>query len=162
MEKKAVRAMTRISTTGKCSKKGFTFLELAVVLFIISLFFTLAVPAFRRNYAQTDALKVASVLRELNDSSVAMKKNFDITFDLDAGKISWTGPEGKKSIDVKGLIRVDMPSRGAVREGSLKVLFGPMGAPENLDVYMKGKELVWRVSLNEMSGRVKVSTIAKK
>ncbi|MDA8089891.1 MAG: prepilin-type N-terminal cleavage/methylation domain-containing protein [Nitrospiraceae bacterium] len=153
--------MTRISTTGKCSK-GFTFLELVVVLFIISLFFTLAVPAFRRNYAQTDALKVASVLRELNDSSVAMKKNFDITFDMDAGKISWTGPEGKKSMDVKGLTQVAIPSRGAVKEGSLKVLFGPMGAPENIDVYMKGKGALWRVSLNELSGRVKVSSIEKK
>ncbi len=157
MEKKAARAMTRISTTGKCSK-GFTFLELVVVLFIISLFFTLAVPAFRRTYTRTDALKVASVLRELNDSSVAMKKNFDITFDLDSKKISWDGPEGKRSMDVKGLTRVVMPSRGSVTEGSLKVFFGPMGAPENIDVYMKGKGALWKVSLNELSGRVKVSS----
>lgn len=152
--------MTQMSTTGKCSK-GFTFLELVVVLFIISLFFTLAVPSFRRNYAQTDALQIASVLRELNDSSIATKKGYDITFDLDAGKISWNGPEGKRSMEVKGLTRVAVPSRGGVTDGTLKVLFGPTGAPENIDVYLQEKGDIWMVSLNELSGRVKVSGAGK-
>ncbi|MDA8091707.1 MAG: type II secretion system protein [Nitrospiraceae bacterium] len=153
--------MTRISTTGICSK-GFTFLELVVVLFIISLFFTLAVPSFRRNYAQTDALKLASVLRELNDSSIAMKQRYDITFDLDKGTISWNGPEGKRSMDVKGLTKVEIPSRGALTDGSLQVFFGPTGAPENIDAYVEGKGgNIWKVSLNELSGRVKISNVEK-
>ncbi|MDA8085926.1 MAG: hypothetical protein M0Z75_04430, partial [Nitrospiraceae bacterium] len=132
------------------------------VIFIISLFFTLAVPAFRRNYAHPDAMKMASLLSELNDSSIAMKKNFNITFNMDTGDVSWTGPDGKRSAHFKGLTEVDTPSRGAVREGTLTVFFGVQGAPEDMDVYMEGGTRTYRVSLNELSGRVKVSSVEKK
>lgn len=149
--------MPRTSPTGTCVR-GFTLLELVVVLFIISIFFTLAVPVMRRNSAHPDAMKMASLLRELNDSSIAMKKNFDIIFDLDNGAVSWTGPEGKRSASFKGLKEVDTPSRGAVKEGTLKVFFDAGGAPEDINVYMEGNagKNIYEVSLNELSGRVMV------
>ncbi|MDA8168517.1 MAG: prepilin-type N-terminal cleavage/methylation domain-containing protein [Nitrospiraceae bacterium] len=147
--------MTRTSRTGKCSKKqGFTLLELAVVIFIISLFFTLAVPAFRNRTSDSDALKVASVLRELNESSIARKADYDITFDMDRRLADWNGPEGPRSMELKGLTAVDMPSRGMVKEGTLKILFDAMGAPEDITVYLSGEKNGYKVSLVQLSGRV--------
>ena len=153
--------MTRTSIAGKCSR-GLTLLELVVVLFIISLFFTLAVPAFRLHHVRPGALKMASLLRELNDSSIAMKKNFKITFNLDTGLVSWTGPEGKESAKFKDLKTVRTPSRGEVRDGTLMVLFGPEGAPENIDVTMENRARTYEVRLNALSGRVRIKSIENK
>ncbi|MDA8326152.1 MAG: prepilin-type N-terminal cleavage/methylation domain-containing protein [Nitrospiraceae bacterium] len=153
--------MPRTSTTGRCNR-GFTLLELVVVILIISLVFTLAVPAFRHNSAHPEALRMASLLRELNDSSIAMKKKFDITFDLDTAVVSWTGPDGKRSAHFKELKDVQTPSRGTVREGTLKVIFDAQGAPEDINVYMESGAGTYKVSLNELSGRVRVSSVEKK
>ncbi|MDA8388179.1 MAG: prepilin-type N-terminal cleavage/methylation domain-containing protein [Nitrospiraceae bacterium] len=153
--------MTRTSTTGTCSR-GLTLLELVVVLFIISLFFTLAVPVFRRHHARPDALKMASLLRELNDSSIAMKKNFDITFNLDTGFVSWTGPEGRESATFKDLTMVQTPSKGAVKDGTLTVIFGSEGAPEDIDVYLEDPAKTYEVRLNALSGRVRIKGLEKK
>ena len=155
--------MTRTSIAGICSSRGLTLLELVVVLFIISLFFALAVPNFlSRHDAKPEVLKMASLLRVLNDSSVAMKKNFNITFDLDTGLVSWTGPEGKRSEKFKDLTGVRTPSRGEVKDGTLQVFFGPTGAQENIEVSMEGGAKSWQVRLNALSGRVRVKANEKK
>ena len=158
--------MTRTSIAGTCSikgpGKGLTLLELVVVLFIISLFVAVAVPVFRSHHNQPDALKMASLLRELNDSSIAMKKSFNITFNLDTGLVSWTGPDGKRSARFKGLIEVRTPSRGKVKDGTLQVFFGPEGAPENIDALIEGRTGDYQVRLNALSGRVRIKDIAKK
>jgi prepilin-type N-terminal cleavage/methylation domain-containing protein len=152
--------MTRTSRAGslsKASKWGFTLLELLAVLFIISIFFTLAVPKIRGGKGvDSRAMRLASVLRELNDSAMARKEAYDITFELDKQMAHWKGPEGKKELDLSGLDYVSVPSRGKVREGSLQIFFGPEGASEDITARLLSKDAAYTVYLNEMSGRVRV------
>lgn len=146
-------------TSGAGSRiSGFTLLELIAVIFIVSLIFSLALPSFRENRASdSDALKTASVLRELNDSSIARKESYHISFDLDGRLVSWLGPEGKRSMRLETLSAVELPSRGMVREGSLTVLFDTLGAPEDIAVYLnKAEGHRQKVLLQHLSGRVKI------
>jgi len=153
-------AMTGTSRAGSLSRsdRGFTLLELLAVVFIISLFFTLAVPRIRETRsADSRAKRLASVLRELNDSAMARKEAYDITFDLDGQSVRWNGPEGKKDMELEGLDYAALPSTGEVREGTLQVFFGPEGAPEDITARILDDESVYIVHLSEMSGRVSVS-----
>jgi Tfp pilus assembly protein FimT len=138
--------------------KGFTFMELAAVLFVITLFFTLAIPVVReRGGAATEALKTASVLRGLSESAIARKKSYSITFDMDTKSARWEGPEGKKRMELKGLGSVTMPSTGEVRQGALTVFFDPAGPKEDLTVRISGgKGKSFRVVMSGLGGRVKV------
>ena len=149
--------MTKTSPAGTCTKKGFTLLELAVVLFIISLVMMLAMPRLgRRESASGEALEVASLLRELNDSALARKKSYWVKFDLDGREMKWAGPEGERSMPLKDLSSLTLPSKGNIKDGSLTFFFDPGGALEDLRVSLRGENDAYQVYLNEMSGRVKV------
>lgn len=157
-----------ISPTGTCSSRGrgsegnsgFTLLELVLVVFIIALFAALALPSFSNlgtGGLKNDAKKLASLLRYLNDSSIYTKKNFQLVFDFSEKKISWTGPEGEKSRDLGGVTAVALSSKGVVREGQLLVPFGPLGLGENIEITVRKGADETRVSMNSLSGRVKIT-----
>ncbi|MDA8155251.1 MAG: prepilin-type N-terminal cleavage/methylation domain-containing protein [Actinomycetota bacterium] len=152
------KVMTSPSRAGtSASTDGFTFLELAVVLFIISLMLALVYPALRSRSSDSVPLRIASVLKQINEASQARKQNYSITFDMDNHTINWDGPDGKKTMDAPGLQSVTIPSRGEVNQGTLQVLFDYSGAPEDITVLLDehgGK--AYKVKLNEMSGRVHI------
>lgn len=150
--------MTRTSRAGNSSSSGFTLLELLAVLFIISIFFTLALPRIRHmNTTRSDALKVAAILRDLNDSAIARKENYDITFDLEGKVLKWLGPDGKKEFSLNNLVSVTLPSRGELKEGSLQIFFGPDGAMEDISVLLADTDSSYRITFREMSGKVEVN-----
>jgi len=152
--------MTRILRAGSSGSRasGFTLLELIAVIFIVSLFFTLALPKIRDiKSADARAMRLASVLREINDSALARKELYDITFDMEEQAVRWKGPEGKKEMALEGLEYVSVPSRGEVREGTLQIFFGPEGAPEDITARILLEDAAYTVTLSEMSGRVRVN-----
>lgn len=106
----------------------------------------------------SDAKKIASILRYLNDTSISSKKSSHIGFDLGAGGISWRSPEGDRSEIFRSLSAVKLPSKGAVREGQVIVFFGPLGAEEDIAVFLRDDKTEVRVVLSRVSGRVKIIT----
>ncbi len=155
--------MTRTSTTGRSSssRQGFTFIELIAVLFIISLLMATVLPTIRsKRTPGAEAMKVASLLREMNDSAIARKAKYQVTFDLGAKRIDWDGPDGKGGMALKGLQSVTLPSRGEVKDGTLTVFFDPSGAPEDITVFLSdGGKSGYDVILEEISGRVRVEEV---
>src|SRR5208282_1143636 len=82
------------------NKEGFTLLELFAVVFIISLLTAVVLPSLyglSDNKLKSDARKMASLLRYLNDSSISSKKTLSLKFDLQEGSILWQGPDGEKT-----------------------------------------------------------------
>jgi len=138
---------------------GFTLLELLAVIFIISLFFALAVPSFTglgTDGVKSDAKRIASILRYLNDNSISTKEVFEMKFRFSDKLVIYQGPEGEKTEKIEELRGVELPSHGMVREGEAVVFFGPAGASEALSVYLgEGKDAL-TVELNPLSGRVKI------
>jgi general secretion pathway protein H len=139
---------------------GFTLIELVVVLFIISLTAALVFPSFynlgERRIA-SDANKIASLLRYLNDTSIYTKETYSLKFDLRDHEISWNGPEGEKQENIKSLSSLYLPSKGQIQEGEVTIFFGPFGAAENIQVRLKDNEKDMTVTFSPISGRAKIS-----
>ncbi|HXW68130.1 MAG TPA: prepilin-type N-terminal cleavage/methylation domain-containing protein [Dissulfurispiraceae bacterium] len=140
-------------------QKGFTLLELLLVLCLASLLAAIVFPSLygaEGTLLKSDAKRIASVLRYLNDSSIAIKDSFSLTFDFSKKTISWQGPDVEKTEELKSLSSVELPSKGNVGEGQLVVSFGPLGAQESLVVHLTRPGETMMVAFNQLSGRVAI------
>ena len=143
---------------------GFTLLELMVVIFIISVVLALALPTFTgmgENKLLSDAKRIASILRYLNDSALSTKESLTLKVDFKDKVIAYNGPEGEKSERFDSLSGVELQSRGMVTEGELIVFFSPLGAQENITMHLGDEGSRISVALNSMNGRVKIIQNAK-
>ena len=142
-------------------QRGFTLLELIVVIFVIALLAGIVFPSFRglsERQLSSDARRTASLLQYLSDSAMASKETYSVDFDLQKSSISWKGPEGDKTESLKTLAGVDLQSKGMTREGLVTVFFGPAGIMEYIEVLLKDDEKEMKVTFNPISGRAKILT----
>lgn len=165
----------QISKTGICSKKvpsskfrvpsknqpemGFTLLELIVVMFIVSLVMALVLPSFSgfgENKLKSEAREMASILRHMNDSAESRKETFLMRFDLDEGTVYWKGPDGEKTRRFDDITGVTTQSTGRVSKGEIILFFEPLGIRENLSVHMSKGDKEMAITLNHLSGKVKI------
>jgi prepilin-type N-terminal cleavage/methylation domain-containing protein len=140
-------------------RAGFTLLELIVVLFVISLVMALVLPSFGRlgeRRLKSEAREMVSILRYMNDSAVSRKETFLMRFDLDAGMVYWKGPDGEKRRKFDDITGVTTQSRGKVSKGEITLFFEPLGIQENLSVHMGSGDKNMVITLNHLSGKVKI------
>jgi prepilin-type N-terminal cleavage/methylation domain-containing protein len=148
--------------TGICSKinkKGFTLLELIVVIFIISLILAVSLPSFmlqEEGDLKSEAGRIASILRYLNDSAVSTKEMYSIHVKFKEKSIRYKIPEGDREEKIHYLSRVLLQSKGNVSEGEVTIFFLPTGTGENFTVFLTGTESTMEIIYNALSGRVKV------
>jgi prepilin-type N-terminal cleavage/methylation domain-containing protein len=145
-------------------REGFTLLELMVVIFIISVVLALALPTFTGmggNKITSDAKRIASILRYLNDSALSTKESLTLSVDFKDKVIGYNGPEGEKSEQFDSLTGVELQSKGMITEGELFVLFSPLGAQENITMHLGNEDSHMAVALNSMNGKVKIIQSAK-
>jgi prepilin-type N-terminal cleavage/methylation domain-containing protein len=138
--------------------RGFTFLEVVVVLFLLSIFMALVIPAFSTDTSRLrdEAREMASILRYVNDLAVTRKRVFEVGFDFAEGTVSWE-QEGRRRRKKMGFLKgMELTSRGLVREGELIVFFSPLGPGEHMRVFFEHEEETKTVSFNPVSRRVKV------
>jgi general secretion pathway protein H len=150
--------------TDDLPKRGFTLLELMVTLFLLSLIVAIVFPSFyglEERRLKSEARTVASVLRYLHDSGISTKETYFLKFDLKEHVVSWEEPDGKKTETFKSLAGLNLQSRGEVKEGQITLFFGPSGVQENITVYLRDEDQRMRVTLNSVSGRVKIFQDAK-
>ena len=142
-------------------QRGFTLLELIVVIFIISLLAGIVFPSFRvlsKRQLSSDARRIASLLQYLSDSAMASKETYSVDFDLQKSSIFWKGPEGEKTESLKTLAGIDLQSKGMTREGLVTVFFSPLGIREYMEILLKDDEHEMKVTFNPVSGRAKILT----
>jgi len=142
-------------------QRGFTLLELTIVIFIIALLAGIVFPSFRglsERQLSSDARRTASLLQYLSDSAMASKETYSLDFDLQKSSVSWKGPDGDKTESLKTLSGVDLQSKGLTREGLVTVFFGPAGITEYIEILLKDDEKGMRVTFNPISGRAKILT----
>jgi general secretion pathway protein H len=153
-----VKARMGTLKTGICSK-GFTLIELILVIFILSLVLALSFPTFtleKDGKLKSEAGRIASILRYLNDSAISTKEPYAMNINFKEKVIRYKGPDGEKAEKIDNLSRITLQSRGDVSDGELTVFFGPTGAGENFSIHLTGIELSMIVVFNALSGRVKV------
>ncbi len=140
-------------------RSGFTFLELVVVLFLVSLIAAVVMPSFAGfggRKVKAEAREVASILRYVYDNAVSRKETYWLRFDLDGNLVAWKSPEGEKTKRVPGLTSLTTLSRGTVSRGEVTLLFGPVGPTENISVTVGTGEAETVVTIDHLSGKVKV------
>lgn len=158
MEGKEEKKRMQILRTGTLNK-GFTLLELLVVIFILSLVVAVVFPSFYRfgeKRIDIKAKRIASILKYVNESAISRKEIFKLKFDFNKKIITYDTPEGEKNERFPEITGIYLPSRGEVKEGELIIFFPPTGIEENLIVHIKeGKDEIL-VKMNALSGRVKI------
>ena len=128
-------------------------------MLLVSLLLALALPSFTgigEDRVKTDARKLASILRYLNDNALSLKETYPLRIRFSDSMVIYQGPEGEKTEKIEELREVELPSQGLLREGEVTVFFGPVGASESLSVRIGGEKDSLRVELNPLSGRVKI------
>lgn len=140
---------------------GFTLIEIIVVIFLISLMLALVIPSFSvigESRIKSDAKKLASILRYLNDSAISTKETFSLKVVFKERLIGYNGPDGEKTERFDSIFAVELQSKGTVSEGELIIFFGPLGASEAFRFFLRDDERVMTVAFNPLSGRVKIVT----
>lgn len=159
MARKAGKGKMPISGTGTSGKQGFTLLEILVVLFIVSLVMAVVLPSFAgfgESKLKSEAREMASILRYMNDTAVSRKETFLMRFDVDKNMVTWQGPDGEKTKKFEDMTGVRTQSNGMVSKGEMIVFIEPLGIQENLSVHMRRGKKGVAITLNHLSGKVKI------
>jgi prepilin-type N-terminal cleavage/methylation domain-containing protein len=138
---------------------GFTFLELIVALFLISLVAAVVLPSFSgvgERKLKSEAQEIASILRFVHDSAVSRKEPYWITFDLDGNLVAWKSPEGRKSKRFEHLTGLKIQSAGTVSRGEVTIMSEPLGFREDISVYVGTGDENITIAFNYLSGKVKI------
>lgn len=158
MVRKAEKTRMLISITGRY-KAGFTLLELIVILFIVSIVMALVMPSFSNfgeNKLKSEAREMASIFRYMYDSAVSRKETFLIKFNLNEDIVYINGPDGEKIRKFDNITGITTQSRGMISSGELIFFFEPLGIREDLSVHLHKGDKEIMVTLNHLSGRVKI------
>lgn len=143
--------------------RGFTLLELLVVLFIITTLAFLSFPSVWGELVKDDKVTLASTLRNLRKEAVATKKEIFFTVDFKERQFRVSGAKGEakdkpRIIDMNEgeTWEVFIPSKGAIKEGQVIVAFSPSVQEELIALYLtrNGKET--SIILNNLSGEVEI------
>lgn len=143
--------------------RGFTLLELLVVLFIITTLAFLTFPSVWGELVKDDNVTLASALRNVREKAVSTKKELFFTIDFKERQFRVSGAEGEAK-GRPGLIdmnegetwEVFIPSKGIIKEGQVIVAFSPSVQEELIALYLlkDGKET--SIILNNLSGEVEI------
>lgn len=165
--------MMQISQTGNCkpvtryalrvtNKKGFTLLELILVIFIISLTLTLVMPSFwdiGEGTLKTEARHIGGALRYIYDEAIGKKQTYIFNINLNDESWGFEGSKEKKKVSLKGDVEVTdvmIPSLGEVSRGEVIIEFGPIGVKEPIILHLKKGKSEYTIIFNHLNGRVKV------
>jgi Tfp pilus assembly protein FimT len=139
-------------------------MELLVVIFIISLLLATSFPSFtgiESNSLRSEAKRLASLLRYLNDTATARKEEYYMLVNLGDNSITYLTEEGEKRERIDHLRSIYLETKGEIESGEVKVIFTPLGAGEFIRFHLlrhreAGRDLSYKVELNPLSGRVRV------
>lgn len=140
-------------TQGKGDRKGFTLLELIVVLVLLSIVTALIVPrlpATESMELKSSARSLASMLRYLGERSVASKNIYRLHLNISENSVKVTrklstgdeippeDPLLSRNALAAGIVITDVqsPRLGKVTEGEVLIDFGAAGLSEFLTLHL--------------------------
>jgi general secretion pathway protein H len=140
----------------KTDARGFTLLELIVVVFVIGLAAMLAAPSIARS---TDALRVraqiaafSALMRHAREQAITSGRQHSVVVDPDARQLTVVAGDD------------DVKRRRAIPEGwtieaipppNLTVRFEPQGSSSGADFRIAANAIVYHVKVDAITGRVR-------
>lgn len=150
------------STLLRSNARGFTLVELIIVIFIISMTAALIMPSLwdrGERALKRESRHISNTLRYIYDEAVGKKQTFNLKINLDKNVWSYKSKNESRNFKLKdGVIFKDIivPSLGDVSFGEVIMAFGPLGPEEPIIVHLIKKEQEYTVIFNHISGRSKV------
>ena len=143
--------------------RGFTLLELLVVLFIITTVAFIAFPNFWSEIAKDDKVTLAATLKKLREEAITTKKEILFTVDFRERQFRIKGAKGmpkdeSRIIDMNAdeTWEVFIPSRGTIKEGEVIVAFTPSVQEELIALYLTKNGKDTTIMLHNLSGEVEI------
>lgn len=143
------------------NRAAFTLLELIVVIFIVSSVVAVVIPAISglgEDAVKKDAKRLASILRLLNDTAIATKETQRFNVNFRDKTVSYTAEDADKKEKLESLTAIETASGGLLSAGDISVFFGALGANEALRLFLSDGKTHLSVTLNPMSGRIKITS----
>jgi prepilin-type N-terminal cleavage/methylation domain-containing protein len=172
VEKAKIRTLKDNSIAGH---RGFTLLELTIVIFLLGFIFLLTFPNFRESIAPRDfkraVLSLAGTLRYAQSQAATTKfkhrlnidvreNAFWVTVEKEKGKFSRDPSSiGQPAYLPQGVIFLDVyhAERGKVREGNTYVDFSPTGWAEECTIHLrKSEQEVFTIFIKPLGGKIEV------
>jgi general secretion pathway protein H len=144
------------------SRRGFTLIELIIVIFIISLTAALIMPSLWKTTESTvkaEARHISGALRYIHDEAVGKKQVYLFKINFDNDSWGFEGEKESRNFKLKGDVELKdvlIPSLGEISKGQVIVKFGPMGSEEPIIIHLMKDESEYTVIFNHLSGRAKI------
>ena len=148
----------KTGTLKKIDNKGFTFIEISVVLILIGMMLLFALPRFNQFLSQGDldgaARRLSTVIRHVKSESALAKRkyylNYDIeqsryfiTFETESGDIKEDHSSLGRSIKLPSGVHfkdINTPREGTVTEGVPYTVFFARGLIEMTVIHLESKK----------------------
>jgi type II secretion system protein H len=160
---------TRTSRAGT-SNRGFTFIELSLVLLVIGLILVFALPRLGDlgdTRLKEAARHLAGTLQSVFDSAVFQKKTFGVVYDLssqtyqvmDLSQADGMTPVSLRSTALPGQVRfkdISTEAEERVTEGKTTTLFSPEGRAERTTIHLTDGRKDYTLVMMPFSGKVRI------
>jgi general secretion pathway protein H len=152
-----LRTLIRYRLTSAPNSKGFTLLELIIVMFLVTLilglstvFFLNSVPSARLD---ATAREISATIRHAR--AIAQDRGEDQVFMINLDTRQY-GLEGRnmKTIPAEISIRVNDPLSGEIRRGTYPILFRAYGGAEGGMVVLQGRKKALYIRTDPVVGSV--------
>lgn len=141
--------------------KGFTFLELMLVLFIVSLFCAIVLPKFNNLLASgtlSQAGKMADLLVYVNDKALMSKDENVLSVDLENKTVGFKDAGRDKTMAFSLLNKVSLLS-GEVKSGTALIAVSQWGIQQPLKIYFVDNKGSSTAEFNPISAKAMVYEI---
>ena len=169
MESRAVQVKMPTSPIIISNKRGFTLIELSIVLFIIALTASLAMPLLGNignGNLHSAGRRLAGTIKYLYNEAVLEKKIYRLTFDLDHAAYlaerqgnngEWTALSGKMGGQKKlpgavRITRVHINGRGSFTSGQVRMKIYPTGWLDETTLYLRDGKYKQTLRISALTG----------
>ncbi len=145
------------SKAGTFNKRGFTLVELSMVLFIISLFALFSLPRltsfFSTEKLQNDAGRLADYIEHLRDEAVFSKRHLLLVCNIEEGRFRVVSADRADTEEIEEVMMrpfimeeaikiVDIDKRGSGKrsDGEARINFYPGGRAETAFIHLKDSD----------------------
>jgi general secretion pathway protein H len=138
-------------------EKGFTLLELAIVMLLIALLMSLAAAFFSNTLPSSkfsaSVRDMAAMIRHAKALAQIRGETQTLTIDMDTGRFS-IGDTGAKAVPDGVHVKVIDPREGEIDRGSYRIDFSPAGGIEGGTIVLWTDKKTATITIDPIAGPV--------
>jgi general secretion pathway protein H len=138
-------------------EKGFTLLELIIVMFLVTLLMSLAAAFFANTLPASkfsgSVREIAAMMRQAKALAQIRGETQTVTIDMDAGRYR-IGDSAGKAVPAGVHIKIIDPREGEIDNGSYRIDFSPAGGIEGGTIVLWNEKKTVTITIDPIAGPV--------